>query len=213
VKLAAEATLGTSKIEAADALVTIPPGDLSDVLSYVGRKLTHGANNDVYGDGEVVASKSKTFAHGLHNTTKAETFVDVKNRTETDLQVPNTIVPAVFADFVHDTGQSIRSLKNFQSDVKATKILYKRRAVFSNTHKLLQFLLIESRQLNTLLLGKFNDGTGTNTTIQMLVKLRLGKLTHHIICNLSLGSHILSTIKQNPLQQQKGKDERERERM
>jgi len=187
VELAAETVLGTSKIEAADTLVTVSPGDLGDILGDVGRKLTHGANNDVHGDGEVITSKSKTLTDGLHDTTKAETLVDVKDGAETDLQVANTIIPAVLTNLVHNTSKSIRTLKNLQCDIKTTEVFHKRRAAVTNTDKLLQFGLIKSGQFNALLFGKLDNGAWTYATIQVFVKLRLGKLLHNFTSNHSLG--------------------------
>jgi len=195
MELAAETVFRTSEIETADTLVTIPPSNLCDILSHIGRKLTHGAHDDVHSDREVITSKSKTFTNSLHNTTKAQTFIDVKNRTETNLKVSHTIVPTVLTNLVHNTSQSIRSLKNLKGYVKTTKIFHKRRTAISNAHKLPQFILVKSRQFHTLLLSKFNDSANTNTTIKMLVKLCLRELTHNIICNFSLASHGFSLYK------------------
>ena len=57
MKFGREPMLGTSQIKATNAFVTVTPSDLSDVFSLFRTELTHGTDNDVDHDGEVVPGK------------------------------------------------------------------------------------------------------------------------------------------------------------
>ena len=150
VELGREALLGTSKVEADNALGAVSPCNLGDLGSDLGRHLAHGAHEDADGHREACERHRSALADSLHDSALTQPLAGVEDWAEAHFEVAHAIVVRVFAKLIHCASESVWLLQDFVGDVETLEVLDKRLAVLIDADAFFEFDFVERRQFNAL---------------------------------------------------------------
>src|SRR2546423_8177190 len=163
----------TGEIEADDALIDKPAGDLSERDVLRRGHVSQRRDDDPALEAEGLAAGSPAAQHGTHDIRERETLLHVEPGTVANLGVANVIVLQVLTELIRRAFQRRDGLQHGDGQLEVFDVLDERGRAVRSLQEVLEFFEISSRKGNTSLLRHLQDGLWPNRAIEVKVQLGL----------------------------------------